>query len=882
MVHCADGCDCDCCAGLSLATPLARTVLPGLTAIERRAGTHARFLTSMRASLTVDPRARGLTARTSDDPAIALCDAAAGMLDVLAFYAERIASEGFLPTAVEPRSVASLAALTGYRAAPGVAAGLDLAFTVQGHDVTVVPAGTRAQSVPGAGQTAQTFETVAALAVRADWNAIALAPGAPWRPQPDDTALWLEGVSTGLARGDAILLVGDERLTDVAATRWDLRIVDAVAVDPAGRQTKVSWRTPLGTRWASGAGASVHALRLRAGLFGGAAPQATLFVRDGLPPGLIANGEWVNFTIQPGKSKPNRFDLDAAYQNVVPGSWVVLSSDRRIGLYRVTGVETAARADFGLSARVTRVMPDNGADLDDAGFPLRATSVLAGSVPLQPAPRPLASLLDGDRLRLGSAGCDLPAGRRIAISGKRAHVRITSNGGVFTAPGAAGRKLISGELLALTALPRAVAIKGQPALAIDAIDAGGIAGVALVAKAAIASALAPDTAPMITLAALVAGQEGGELRLDAPLAVPLDRASVRINANVTSAFAGETVSETLGGSSGRPDQRFVLRQNPLAHRPAPTPDGRASTLEVRVNDLLWREVPSLAGQTATDRVFATAEDGEGRTIILFGDGIEGAIPPAGRDNIRARYARAQSGDPIAAGQVTTLLTRPLGVSEVSNPAPAAGGAAGEPIGTARANAPLHTRTLERAVSVEDYGDLARSFAGIAKARADWIPIGPGRGVLVSVAGEGGAEVSPGSALARSLHQMLAQYGDPNLPLRVAGYQPRRFRLKAGVRLSNDADPAVELPRLATALADAHGFNARDFGQPVTADAVAALLHRTSASVTSVVLLALHLDGAPATVVPRLFARLPAVSRDALPLPAELLLPAAPPTVELIA
>ena len=92
------------------------------------------------------------------------------MADVLAFYQERIANEAFLRTATERRSVLELAALLGYELAPGVAADTWLAFTLQDAPgapakaplPVTIPAGTRAQSVPGPDETPQTFETVAA------------------------------------------------------------------------------------------------------------------------------------------------------------------------------------------------------------------------------------------------------------------------------------------------------------------------------------------------------------------------------------------------------------------------------------------------------------------------------------------------------------------------------------------------------------------------------------------------------------------------------------------------------------------------------------------------------------------------------------------------
>ena len=117
----------------------------GLGQIEYRLGSHALFLRRMSGWLSRqavppnDPASRarplaGLTTRATDDPAVALLDAWACALDVLTFYQERIANEGFLRTASERQSVLLLARAIGYQLGPGVAASAHLAFTLLDSD----------------------------------------------------------------------------------------------------------------------------------------------------------------------------------------------------------------------------------------------------------------------------------------------------------------------------------------------------------------------------------------------------------------------------------------------------------------------------------------------------------------------------------------------------------------------------------------------------------------------------------------------------------------------------------------------------------------------------------------------------------------------------
>ena len=157
---------------------------------------------------------------------------------------------------------------------------------------------------------------------------------------------------------------------------------------------------------------------------------------------------------------------------------------------------------------------------------------------------------------------------------------------------------------------------------------------------------------------------------------------------------------------------------------------------MRANDLAWEEVPSLYARGPAERVYEVKIDDDARATVLFGDGVEGARLPSGDHNLRATYRKSLGlAGNVAAGKITNLLSRPLGVTGASNPAPATGGEDPETIDKARSNAPVTVLTLDRAVSIRDYQDFARAFAGIAKAHALWIAAGPARGVFLTVAGE---------------------------------------------------------------------------------------------------------------------------------------------------
>ena len=171
-----------CCRGSEASTPQPIWNRPGLRELDYRVGTHPQFLASMLAGLSrADrPGLRGLRTRASDDLSIALLDGWATLGDLLSFYTERIAQEGYLRTATERRSLTELAALVGYRPRPGLAASAYFAYTVAPDTVVQIPPGTRAQSVPKPGDLPATFETAEPLEARTAAN---LLPVRRTRPQ---------------------------------------------------------------------------------------------------------------------------------------------------------------------------------------------------------------------------------------------------------------------------------------------------------------------------------------------------------------------------------------------------------------------------------------------------------------------------------------------------------------------------------------------------------------------------------------------------------------------------------------------------------------------------------------------------------------------------
>src|SRR5436305_8956418 len=169
------------------------------------------------------------------------------------------------------------------------------------------------------------------------------------------------------------------------------------------------------------------------------------------------------------------------------------------------------------------------------------------------------------------------------------------------------------------------------------------------------------------------------------------------------------------GDAAQPFQRFALKEGPLTWTSAPVASGAESTLELRVDDVLWHEAPNLYGLGPGDREYILRQDDAGVTRVLFGDGVHGARPHTGTDNVTAVY---QKGIGLAglvdAGQISLLDTRQLGVGEVINPLPSAGGADRQAAAEIRAHAPLTVLTLHPIVPPGAHEALARSSGVLRK------------------------------------------------------------------------------------------------------------------------------------------------------------------------
>ncbi len=470
--------------------------------------------------------------------------------------------------------------------------------------------------------------------------------------------------------------------------------------------------------------------------------------------------------------------LDGEY-SVQPGSWIAIkkvdSDDILYVELKEGDIASQSITAYGLTGKTTRLDLDTTEWISDSQTEpfstVRKTVVYVQSEELKLAEELVEETVGKRSQKTGEA--ETTSGRRIELDGLYNGLEV-------------GRWLI---------------VSGERA------DVPGVKSAELVMLAGVEQSFDPNLPGDKTYTTVVFAND---------LAYTYKRDTVTIYGNVVKATHGETRTEVLGSSDGTQEfQQFTLRQPPLTYVAAPTPAGAASTLELRVNDVLWHEIESLAGLKPTERAYITKTDDDGNTTVIFGNGKNGARPSTGVENIKAVYRSGigKAGN-VKAEQISLLATRPLGLKGVINPLPATGGADKESRDQARKNAPLAVMSLDRLVSVQDYADFARTFAGIAKASAVELSDGRRQVVHLTIAGTNEIPIDKNSDLYRNLVQALRQLGDPFQPIQVDTRELMLLVISANVKILGDYQWESVEPEIRTTLLDQFSFERRELGQDV--------------------------------------------------------------------
>ena len=115
-------------------------------------------------------------------------------------------------------------------------------------------------------------------------------------------------------------------------------------------------------------------------------------------------------------------------------------------------------------------------------------------------------------------------------------------------------------------------------------------------------------------------------------------------------------------------------------------------------ELRWIEQPNLAASAPDAQEFTTTLDDLGETTVVFGDGVNGARPPSGTNNIHARYRKGLgSAGNLPADSIQKLVDSIPNLKKVTNPVPSTAEAAMRtpPMGSERPLQPACARSAGR-------------------------------------------------------------------------------------------------------------------------------------------------------------------------------------------
>jgi baseplate J-like protein len=169
--------------------------------------------------------------------------------------------------------------------------------------------------------------------------------------------------------------------------------------------------------------------------------------------------------------------------------------------------------------------------------------------------------------------------------------------------------------------------------------------------------------------------------------------------------------EIVGSSDGSAGQQFRLAKKPLID----------DSLVLRVDEgggpVVWTRQPSLLHSRGADLHFTLRRDADEYAWVAFGDNRYGHAPRRGFNNITADYVvgGGVKGN-VPPGTIAKAVTTIPRLKKTANEKAANGGMDIESVQDAAARAPRQFRSMDRAVTTQDYESHALSL-GVGKARA---------------------------------------------------------------------------------------------------------------------------------------------------------------------
>jgi len=289
-----------------------------------------------------------------------------------------------------------------------------------------------------------------------------------------------------------------------------------------------------------------------------------------------------------------------------------------------------------------------------------------------------------------------------------------------------------------------------------------------------------------------------------------------IYANVVKAGHGESRAQNVLGNGDRIqiNQTFTYHKTGIAfEQDADFGSGVRAAIEIEVEGRRWTQIDNLRDASPTDTRFQTELNEDHELVIRFGDGIHGQRLPTGTNNvlITARFGNGVQGNLVA--ESLDKLKKPHHLLDgVYQPANATGGGDLESTESLREMAPASVLTLERAVSVSDFGHIAQRLSSVWQARAFALPDTPGATdrIEVVLVPAGGGDLGE---LGDMMTEYLLNHTRPGVQVIVSGYRAILLGLEIKLRVDTTAfDGDTVAQQVRTALYDSFSLQQARLGQ----------------------------------------------------------------------
>lgn len=279
----------------------------------------------------------------------------------------------------------------------------------------------------------------------------------------------------------------------------------------------------------------------------------------------------------------------------------------------------------------------------------------------------------------------------------------------------------------------------------------------------------------------------------------------------------------LGRSDGTANQVFKIEDKVLDY-----------TTTIRVGSDVYSIQDTLALSLPTDKHFVQSVDEKKTPVIKFGDGVNGAIPENGSE-ITLEYQKTEGAEgntgAYTINKLISQIALPIGIDsiEVYNKERTSGGSDVETLQQLQRRIPKSLRTLQRAVTKQDFIDVTELKSGVSKAGVTYEC---GKPVNIYIVPDGGGVAS--NSLLEETRQWIEDRRLITIGVRVQRAGELRILLGIEINVLPQFPRALTIERVKQNLADFLSYKNQEIAGEVHLSDIYQIVENTQGVKNSVV------------------------------------------------